>query len=395
MDPAVRIEPRPFTPVLRSGLALAAVLVFFTGCDSYFFLLGGPKPKELVLVFAVAIAFVFVVDPHRVQPLLRSPLLMWLLFYFALTVAWIPFLRGYDEVWQTVYDRCRSIVTVFSLALIFDDPRARRTAVLAVAACVVLASALNVAEFLSLIRFEANPVPVAGRSSGFYMDANGAALAITLGLMLVVGEIRPSWRMPLFLVTMIGIATTFSRQGFIGLALVFLWTMRRRAVGRWSTTVGIVGAALLLVFAIGFATSNELLNENTAARLRFGGGDSGRLELARKAWQMFLASPLAGNGLGATRIWEEDHSTHNMFLTLAAEQGILGLLALPALGAALVWMRRGSAGFVLLLMVFGFFTHNLLDSRHTLLLIALAAVGTRPTPEQPLQPLSDYSAVPG
>lgn len=380
MEQALHAEPMRLSSLLQAGLALAAVLLFFTGCDSYFFLLGGPKPKDLVLVLAAAVALAFVVEPGRVRPSLRSPLLLWLLFYFGMTVAWMPSMKGYDEVWQTLFDRCRSIVTILSLALVFDDARARRTAVLAVAACIVLASALNVAEFLSLVRFEANPKPIAGRSSGFYMDPNGAAAAITLGLVLVVEEIRPPWRMPLLLVSTLGVATTFSRQGFVCLVLVFLWMAWRKAVGPWALALGTGAACLMLVLAVGFASSNDLLNENTSSRLSLAGSDSGRIELARKAWHMFLSSPWVGRGLAATRIWDVDHSTHNMFLTLAAEQGILGLLTLPALGAALLWMQRRAAGFVLVLLSFGLFTHNLLDSRHTLLLIALAAAGPPDAP---------------
>jgi O-antigen ligase len=383
MDEPAHAEPVRLTSVIQSGLAVAAVLVFYTGCDSYFFTLGGPKPKVLVVVFAAIVACAFVIDPHRPRPSLRSPLLLWLVFYLGTTIAWVPFMKGYDEVWQTLYDRCRSIVTVFSLALVFDDPRARRAAVLTIAPCIVLASAVNVAELLSLITFEAGPERIAGRSSGFYMDPNGAALAITLGLVLIIEEIRPSWRMPLIIVSTFGVAATFSRQGLVCLGLAFVWMVWRKAIEPRAVTLGTAAAVVLLVLAIAFASSSGLLNDETAARLRLGGSDSGRIELARKAWHMFLAAPWTGKGLGATRIWEGDQGAHNMFLALAAEQGILGLLTLPALGAALLWSRRGAAGFVLLLMAFGLFTHNLLDSRHTLLLIALAATSREPAPPTP------------
>lgn len=367
--------------------------MFYTYLDSYVFALGGPKPWLVVLAFAVAAVGLLVVAPGRPLSVLRSPLAIWALFYFVGTVAWVPSLRGYDEVWQVVYDRCRSLITLCALMLIFDEPRARRAAVLAVVGCIVLASALNVGEFLSLIRFTAGPERTPGRASGFYFNANGSALAIAMGLALVVEEVERRWRVPLLLVSLAGVATTFSRSGLLCLTLILLWLFWRRALGAWAIVLGFLLGVWLIGSAVDLATSSELLTENTASRLHLAKDDSGRIELALKAWRMFLTAPWAGHGLGATVIWDEQSAQpHNIYVTLAAEQGILGLLVFPAFVAAVLGGNRTVLCFAGVLAVTGFFSHGLLDSRSTLLLSALAAAGaTRAgTPVFPARTLAGH-----
>jgi len=373
--------PHPLA-LLRGGLAISAVLVFYTYLDTYAFALGGPKPWHVVLVFAAGAAAMLVIDPDHPLPALRSPLAMWVVLYFGATIAWVPSLRGYDEVWQVLYDRCRSLITVVSFMLVFGDPRGRRWAIHAVAACIVVASAVNVVEFMSLISFAAGPERTLGRSAGFYVNANGSALAIALGLALVAEELPKSWRVPLLLVTVVGIGTTFSRSGMLCLAMVVVWLLWRKALGTSSAVLGVLVGAWLLAFAVSFAAANALLNENTAARLHFASDDSGRIELALKAWNMFLTSPWFGHGLGATAIWDAEALPHNMYVNLAAEYGVLGLLLFPAFCAAVVASNRAATCFAAVLLVAGFFSHGLLDSRVTLLLSALAAAQAAAAPER-------------
>lgn len=365
----------------HSVVAVAAVLVFYTYADSYGFALGGPKPVLWVAAFAALAAALVVVDPRRPLPALRSPLVAWMLFYLALTLAWIPSLRGYEEAWQVLDDRSRSLVTLLALLLIFDHPRARRSALLAVAGCVVLASALNVAELLSLATFTAGPERSAGRASGLHFNANGAALAIASGVAVATEELPRRWRMPLVLVSVVGVAATFSRSGVLCLALAFAGLVWRGALGRWPVALGAGVGAWLLTTAAEFAASSGLLNANTAARLHLEADDSARIRLALKAWRMFLDAPWLGNGLAATRVWDADSYAHNLYVTLGAEQGLLGLLTLPALAAALHAGNRRATCFALVLLAGGFFSHGLLESRVDLVLVALAAVA--PTPVEP------------
>ena len=167
------------------------------------------------------------------------------------------------------------------------------------------------------------------------------------------------------------------------LAIAFAWLVWRNALGATWTIVTAVCGVFLLVFAVDYANSKGLLNENTAARLTFAQGDSGRGSLALAALDMFFDRPLLGHGLGKTRSWSmEDNGPHNMFVMWAAEHGLLGLLLYPALGVAMYLTNRRSACFVLVLMAAGMFSHNLFEDRNVLILMALATAvaSTRPAP---------------
>lgn len=390
MDRALRAGQVRIRPVLQRGLALAAVLVFFTNLDNYAYALGGPGASLWVIVFAAGVAFALIMDPHRRLHLLQSPFMAWLLFYFALTTGWALFATNLPDFSLFVLHRYRAILFALALALVFDDGHARRWAVIAVAVGVVLSALLNAAEFLSLVNLTAGQERIAGRASGFYTNPNGSALAITLGIALAAEEIPKRWRVPLLLVGTMGVLTTFSRGAAVCLAVAILVLAWRRALGTWYVLLGVLGGALLISYALDFAATHDLLNDNTLTRLRLAHDDSGRVELARKAWKMFVASPVVGSGLGATQMWDTGQYAHNMFLTLAAEEGVLGLLAFPALGAALVWSNRAAAPLAAVLMTAGLFSHDLLDSRSILLLVALAAVprARAPAPERDaLRPL--------
>jgi hypothetical protein len=62
-----------------------------------------------------------------------------------------------------------------------------------------------------------------------------------------------------------------------------------------------------------------------------------------------------------------------MYVTLAADHGVLGLLTYPAFCLALVKVNRGAICLAVLLLIAGFFSHAVLEDRYSLLLVALAA----------------------
>jgi hypothetical protein len=328
-----------------------------------------------VLLIVAAAAVLVIVEPRRPLAVLRSPLVLWVFFYFLLTSLWGMWAKSAPEVTQTLYDRYRSIATLLAFSIVFDDPRARRLAVLTVAAAVVMASLVNVGEMLSLVSFaEIADMPRAvGRSSGFYINPNIAGMAIALGLAATVESLPRPWQVPLILVSALGAAATFSRAATIMMAVVVLWLAfrgRLGAVGVAVTTVCLVG---LFAYAWQYMESHQLMTEETSARAHLSQDDSGRIKVGLKAWEMFANAPVLGNGVGSTRVWDEPVRAHNTFLTLSADHGILGLLAFPALALALIWGNPGAACFALVLLAGGMFSHDLLEEPFALLLMALMA----------------------
>lgn len=144
--------------------------------------------------------------------------------------------------------------------------------------------------------------------------------------------------------------------------------------------VGVAAVALVLFFIAPDAATLEsrgVLNPNTMSRLRLEADDSGRRDVALKAWDLFLGAPLTGAGLGATTDWDADASSHNVYLNLAGDQGIVGLMTFPALVVALIACGSTVLPFALVLATAGMFSHGLLDDRAWLLVIALAICAPR------------------
>jgi hypothetical protein len=375
-----QIEPLAASDALRIVAAPLGAILFFTALDSYAFkAYGTVRPSYLVLAFVGAAAVAALLAPRRPEVLLRSPLAAWLVFYFALTSVWAFWMNASGAPLQVLYDRYRSIAFLASFTILVGVPQAWRAAAITVAAAVVVASALNVAELAGLVRFEvdvAGLARVAGRSAGLYVNPNESGVAITFGLALTATVVPRRLRLPLLLVGVAGVATTFSRGAMACFVVLCVWLLWKRAVSR--IALGLAGAlAVALALHFGDAApaleSRDLLNENTVARVQLAKDDSGRGHLARKAWELFQRSPVTGNGIGSTLVWDEPVSSHNQYLSLAADHGVLGLLAFPALALALVLAHRRLIAFVPVLLASGFFSHNMLEHRYALLAIALAA----------------------
>lgn len=360
--------------LLRTALAWAGVALFFTGIDNYAFSAwAAPRPVVFIYAFAAAAVALTATSPRTPVGLLRSPFLLWVLGYAMMTFLWAIGSQHVPGAEDALRARIRSIGFLVAFALIFEDPRARRAGHLAVIAAVLLAVALNVAEFLGVAQFSVQEGRVPGRAGGFYVNANGAAFAIVLGLAATLPRVAERFRLPLLVAGGLGVVATFSRGAELCLGLLVLYFFVRREIprGRFlALVVALLAATIALPQSpIRTIDSAGLLTSETEARLRFTQSDSGRASLAQQAWDKFTAAPLTGHGLAATE------SPHNQFLALAGDHGILGLLALPALALALGLWNPAGLPLALGLLAGGIFSHNLLDDRASLLVIALVAAG--------------------
>jgi putative inorganic carbon (hco3(-)) transporter len=145
----------------------------------------------------------------------------------------------------------------------------------------------------------------------------------------------------LVLVLWIGLAPTFSQSSFIALlaglavlaAIRWSWRWTAAAVG-----VGIVGAVLvvLLVGGSGKVTPNRIFNVDL----------SGRGNLISGGTDLFLERPVQGFGSGSFQEAYREHRknkdlpvtvSHTEPVTVAAEQGLVGLLAYVALIVVALW----------------------------------------------------------
>jgi O-antigen ligase len=165
------------------------------------------------------------------------------------------------------------------------------------------------------------------------------------------GSVSRVWAILLFVLAVIMVFVTFSRASWlaglvavIGSLYVYRTFLRRLAVI-------VVPLALLLVF------SGLLHQQIEFASYRVDSAESeqtalSRLPVAYAAVRMFEAKPIVGWGyenfnqfdlpfqsrVGDIVYPDKDHSSHNLYLTTLAEQGIVGFVLL--LGPACLWFLR-------------------------------------------------------
>lgn len=323
---------------LGVALALWVPLMFFEGLPG-----ANNVPEAGVLLLTVGWLAMLRTEP-RMRAVLRAHrrvlfIMMLFVAWALVTVAWapepahglalMPSFLNVALIYVIVLTALAGVRQIRLLALFF---------VLGVAASVMLGvaggdGALGGALF------------VEGRLNGGMSDPNDLALAIVAALGLL-GGLLASTRSPLARWTMGGVLAvlllvalnaTGSRGGLVaaGVAvLAALWLHRRSRMR--------VLAFLCLALAIG----GVWFLSNPAALQRFTGdeyGGSGRSDLWQLAWREVQDHPIHGVGLGnfavaaepylrepgvlkSVQHIERNQETHNLYLGLLAETGIIGLL---------------------------------------------------------------------
>ena len=166
----------------------------------------------------------------------------------------------------------------------------------------------------------------------------------------------------LLALTLLGLIMTTSRSAWISSAvatvLVLTWWVAGVLTWRWPGArpwlfLGVVGAGVAAVLVLGFSWPGGILG--LLNNLPGGGEPIGRADLLRNTPLLVRDYPLAGAGLGSFQMLYSTYvlslhvgyqvHSHNLFLNVAVEQGLLALGALGAmwlLFAAAVW--RGVLG---------------------------------------------------
>jgi O-antigen ligase len=185
----------------------------------------------------------------------------------------------------------------------------------------------------------------------------------------------------------LAVLVTFSRAGFLCVVMTCGWLVlsgRLRLSGTaLLIAVAAAGAAVILLSRVPNEGFLPYLNDDTSARIRLDTSDpSGeeRRHVAIKAFDMFLDSPLLGHGTGASLQWDETVSSHNIYLNMAVDHGVVG----PVFVVWLLWvagaMSPGYRFAPLLLALVGLFSHNVLDDMPLLVLVGLMAARSNTPP---------------
>jgi hypothetical protein len=329
-------------------------------------------------------ALIVALDPRSAGRLLKKPLLLWtyaalMLFSWGMLVRTFNSPAGIEDylVFREFGLRVNSIGFLLCCTMIFDDPDALLITKRAVVVATLVGVLLNTYDFIFPGIFSAYE----GRAAGLYRNPNGSGMALVLGCLIGLSAISRGWRQEAFvLASFIGVLVTFSRESILAFGFVVLgWSLAGRlSLRRLAIACG-VGAALFLALY----TSNNILSKKIASSetsynwSRLTSEDASakeRAQLSKRTLGAFEEAPLLGQGFGTTTFWNDELGSHNYYLSLLADHGIIGILLIPTL---LLSIGRRSWDFYLFAAVFlmwCLFSHNVLDMSAGLISLAIEAV---------------------
>lgn len=383
---------RGLTRNWRLLLILLVIGVFFTNWATYATLFVTPSFPTLywAMLLAVLAVPLLMMEAGSLR-CLATPLVLWTLVFIALTGLYFLIIPGGDV--QILKNRTFSVILIILFCAVFGRrPESLLYARKLIFIAVLLGIALNVVDFLQLIRFVPLDSPIAnpGRAAGLYMNANESGCALLLGMILTVGLVRAQWRTWFVVCVFIGVVLTFSRAAIIGWFIVVLlfWFLGYLRTGKILKVV--FGLAFVLILTWPFVRAylaGHAQYSNALSRIGWflipsthqsGFSEQQRLEVLEAGWQLFLQQPIFGNGIGSTTTWSLSKSTHDMYLLFMDDYGAIGLLLYVMLPLSLIIGARGEGRRIaicvaVLLLFWGWFSHNELDNYYSLVAISLTS----------------------
>jgi hypothetical protein len=321
-------------------------------------------------------------DVKSAKRFLDTPLVRWafaalVLFTWGMLVRTFNSPAGIDDYQFFRMFGLRVIAIGFLLccAMIFDDPDALRVTKRAVLVATLVGVALNIYDLM----FPGTFSGIIGRAAGLYVQPNISGMALVFGCLIGLTAIHRGWRREVFvLISFVGVLVTFSRESILAFGFVVLGASLagRLSLGRLAIAAG-VGAALFFSFNIGnnFLTE-EIINTENWSRITshvFDASARDRIQLAKKTLDEFEEAPVLGQGFGTTSYWDDTES-HNYYLTLLADHGIIGIFLIPTLLFSIGRRSWDFYVFAAVFLVWGLFSHNVLDEASGLISLAIQAV---------------------
>jgi O-antigen ligase len=400
----IYIRRRPkFLLYYQSALAVFAIFIFFTSFDIYFWEAFHiiPPVGFVNLYIAGILILLALAKISRTRYQISKELLIWGAGYLSISsfsfVLLLSFPSYVEEVgFQYLRTRVLSEVFLMMMFLIFSNhSKIQDLTRLAICLVVVVSIFNNILELSNPLAF--GGINTSGRPAGFYLNPNATGSALILGMIFGIGILPKKARVFYSLIVLFGVFLTVSRGAILGWFIVMGVFCKTNLVSRKQLILwvfGILGFSIIFGSALsGLFDLDELQRSGAITanvdniRERFEwlqnpkSEDSAddRLEVVAIAWKMFGAHPWLGNGLGSTNdINGWGISTHNMYLQLMADHGIIGVMILPALMYAVTRNAQGEArsvawAFGIFIMLWGFFSHNILEDRVALISFSLMA----------------------
>ncbi|AFY52860.1 O-Antigen ligase [Rivularia sp. PCC 7116] len=381
--------------VYKCFLAIFAIFLFYSHLDIYLYESGSfPTPLTTLRIFFLLSAPIFVSYISHSFKYLSKPLIIWCFFYISISVIYLTHFTNWSEIAiQELDTRILSVIYLVTMHLIFSEhSMVQKVAIWAIAVIAIVTTVNNFIELTNPDFF--GGVNTTGRPAGFYLNPNIAGGSLICSMIFCVSIIPRKLRLPFIFIVGIGAFMTFSRGAILSWILMVIFFSYKKIISLKKVFFGIGFIGALQIFlgsALLITTLEEMniLNDNIAGRLvwfqdpssRDADDDTSRLDIVEVGWYRFLKSPIIGNGIGTTHSWSAGLSTHNIYLNLIIDHGFLGILIMPLLVYATIKGAYGKvkdisfifAGFILL---WGIFSHNVLDERYMLTTFSLMAAMT-------------------
>lgn len=391
----------------QSTLAVGAVAIFFTFLDVYLWETVKILPPVVFINLYIAAVVLLCILAKAAKIVYRIPaeLTIWCICYAVISLFAFLILLSFpsnpgEAGLQQLRTRILSELFLLLMFVIFSKyPQVQNITRLAICGAVVLAIFNNIIELSDPTIF--GGLNNTGRAAGFYVNPNITGCALMLGLIFGIGVLPQKLRILYAVIVLIGIFMTFSRGAMLGWFLVMGIFYATNSISRRQLVIWIVsllgiaiifGSALSGLFDLdelqrsGMITANF---DNIRERLEWlqnpkseDSADS-RLEVVAIAWQMFGDHPWIGNGLASTdNLNNWGISTHNMYLLYIADHGIIGILILPSLVYAVLRNAQGESKYIgwafgSFILLWGCFSHNILEERYILMCFSLMAAMNR------------------
>ncbi len=374
----------------RYLIGIVAVLLFFSGADayaSYAELAGRYKPIiwiGILFFLWLPIGLRFEDGTLRKVP---SWLWLWSLAFLVASALWyIPSSQS-EIAHRELVIRFEAIGFLVFTVIIYSNERTLSATRWTVLFTTILTVALNIFEMFDQETFIS---VVDDRAVGLYVNPNRCGAALCFGMALSANLLRGRRRLLYVLWIGLGVVLTFSRSAIVGWLIVALFIVGvdhgragRTAVPRrvLALAVPIAALAFLISFAPALFESVDLGNrfdDNVRTRVTFfrtftANDDSAiaRRFVARRAWAAFAENPILGSGLAVSREFPGE-GTHNMFLSMLVDHGILGLPLLPLM----LWLplrrlrdddRPMAYAYCAFAFTYALFSHNVYEDRYFLL----------------------------
>lgn len=378
------------------------LVVFFYFCD--FILYIGYINEESIInqknvtlgLFVPLFLLLLVKKRIKLSSLLRKPLIHWTLLYFVLSIYAFIYALIFNLNEQSAFGAFRtvilSVIIIVLLTGFLEDYQRFRFARKCMIGGMLFSVLMNILGFLQIIILSKS----VGRAAGFFINPNSAGITLCLGLVLVTQTISARWRTIFIFVIGVGIVLTFSRAAalfYILYVLYFIFIQGSLSLNKKLVTIFFI-VALLGIFSNKILTlfkAQESLNENVMNRVALITDplqnqsditEDARIGILKVALERFTDKPIFGGGLGASgRIiyHGEAKGTHNQYLAFLLDFGIMGGLVFIYYFMAL-WKNRvrGSKvifrDYVLALLFFSLFSHNLFEEYSMLFIHSFAWV---------------------